>query len=132
MARFMEYNFTLKELPEEERPRERLGAYGPQALSNAELLAILLRTGMRKQNVVDLARKLLVDHSLRSLSRLSIGELKKVLGIGQAKACQIVAAFELGRRVASNGNGERPLMNTPQLVVEYFMPKMQILIRLQE
>lgn len=121
-------NFTIRELPEEERPRERLIKYGSQALSNAELLAIILRTGSQKQNVVDLAKRLLIDYDLKSLSQLSTGDLKKTFGIGLAKACQVIAAFELGRRVASNSNnGEKPLMNNPHAVAEFFMPQMRIL-----
>jgi DNA repair protein RadC len=119
--------FTIKELPEGERPRERLLNNGVQALSNAELLAIILRTGTKKENVVDLAKHLLVDRDLKSMSQLSAGDLIKMFGIGEAKACQIIAAFELGRRVASNGNGEKPAMKNPQAVAEYFMPKLQIL-----
>lgn len=120
-------NFTIRELPEEERPRERLIKYGSQSLSNAELLAIILRTGSQKQNVVDLAKRLLINYDLKSLSQLSTGDLKKNFGIGLAKACQVIAAFELGRRVAVNSNGEKPLMNTPELVANYFMQQMQIL-----
>ena len=119
--------FTIKELPDTERPRERLIEYGTQSLSNAELLAIILRTGTQKQNVIDLAKQLLINYDLKSLSQLSIGDLRKNIGIGKAKACQIIAAFELGRRVASNKNGNKLSMDNPKAVAEYFMPQMQIL-----
>jgi len=119
--------FTIKELPEGERPRERLLNNGVQALSNAELLAIILRTGTKKENVVDLAKHLLIDRDLKSLSQLPAGDIMKMFGIGEAKACQIIAAFELGRRVASNGNGEKPAMKNPEAVAVYFMHRLNIL-----
>lgn len=123
----LQQNFTIKELPNTERPRERLIEYGPQSLSNAELLAIILRTGTKKSNVIDLAKRLLINYDLKSLSRLSIGDLKKNIGIGKAKACQIIASFELGRRIASNNNDNKPTMDNPEAVGKYFLPHIQIL-----
>src|SRR5574337_122740 len=92
---------TIREMPAQERPREKLIAHGPSALSDPELISILLRTGIPGSNAIDLARKLLQDHgSLSALSRCSVDELKKIRGVGVAKALQLVAAFGLGDRLA--------------------------------
>ncbi len=92
---------TIRELPEAERPRERLASQGAGALSDSELLAILLRTGIPGKNAVELARQLLAEHgSLANLSRCSVKEISAVKGIGLAKAVQLAAAFGLGARLA--------------------------------
>src|SRR3989338_7030128 len=104
-------------LPEELRPRERLQKQGVQALSDAELLAILLRTGNRQDNVIILATKLLQQHSLTSLSRARIADLQRLSGIGPAKACQITACFELARRVQTDGEEKIIVINSPKDVV---------------
>src|SRR5438046_3842332 len=86
----------IREMPQDERPREKLLARGADALSNAELIAILLRTGRRGVNVVDVARELLDKYkSFAELSRCSVKELRQIKGIGSAKALEIVAAFKL-------------------------------------
>jgi len=91
----------IREMPEEERPREKLLARGPDALTNAELIAILLRTGRPGMNVVEVARELLDRYkSFAELSRCSVQELSKIKGIGPAKALELVAAFNLGKRFA--------------------------------
>ena len=91
-------------MPINERPRERLAAEGPQALSNAELLAILIRTGIQGCSAMDLARRLIADcGDLRTLSRMTVKELKRN-GIGPAKAAQIKAAFELGSQLEAEGS----------------------------
>ncbi|MGH2459954.1 MAG: UPF0758 domain-containing protein, partial [Chloroflexota bacterium] len=90
----------LKDLDPSERPRERLFARGAQALSNAELLAILLRTGVAGLMVTDLARGLLVEYgSLGGLARVSASELALRHGLGPAKAAQLKAALEIGQRL---------------------------------
>jgi DNA repair protein RadC len=90
---------SIKELPEEERPRERCLRCGPGALSTSELLAILLRTGTRGRTAVDLAGELLArSGSLRSLSAMEAAEIAKIAGLGPARACQVSAALELARR----------------------------------
>lgn len=91
----------IKNMPIEERPRERLIKNGARALSNAELLAIILRTGTKKENIKSICTKLVHKYNLKKLSRINITSLKKEKGIGDAKACQIVACFELGRRTSS-------------------------------
>ncbi len=91
---------TLKETPATDRPRERLKAVGASHLSDAELLAILLRVGIRGENVQDLARRLLSEnHGLTGLAGLEFSELARQRGVGEAKACSIKAALELGRRL---------------------------------
>src|SRR5437762_12672413 len=87
----------IREMPQEERPREKLAAHGASALTDPELIAILLRTGMTGKNAIEVARELLQRHgSLRGLSRCSVDELAKIPGVGFAKAVQLAAAFDLG------------------------------------
>ena len=81
-----------------DRPRERLARLGVASLSDAELLAVILSQGTRKENVLVLAQRLLANFSLDRLSRCSLGELESFRGIGRAKACQVLALFELSRR----------------------------------
>jgi len=90
---------TIKDLPKIERPREKLMRYGPEKLSNSELLAILLRSGKKRENVVELAGKILKRFRADKLPYLTFDELKDYSGLGPAKACEIVACFELGKRL---------------------------------
>lgn len=92
----------IKDLPKVDRPREKLEKYGPEKLSNSELLAILLRTGAKGLNVVELSRKILGRFNKNSLAKASFKDLKNTFGLGSAKACEIVACFELGRRFLQN------------------------------
>jgi len=92
----------IKDLPRVERPREKLIQYGPSKLSNSELLAILLRSGKKGENVVEMAGKILKRFKADKLPFLTFDELKNYPGIGQAKACEIVACFELGKRLLKN------------------------------
>lgn len=97
-----------------DRPRERLAESGPQALSNAELLAILLRTGVSGENAVQVAQRLLGElGDLPGLHRASLSDLCAVRGVGLAKGAQLQAAVELGRRVARAEAGQRPLVQSP-------------------
>lgn len=89
----------MKDFLEQDRPREKLERYGPEKLSDAELLAILLRTGTKDLNVLELARKVLQKYKGKHVSDVTVTELKEIHGLGTAKACEIVACFELGRRV---------------------------------
>jgi len=88
----------IKDIPKVDRPREKLEKYGPEKLSDAELLAILLRTGTKDLNVIKLSQKILQKFKEEGVSEAAVEELKKVHGLGAAKACEIVACFELGRR----------------------------------
>lgn len=90
---------TIKDLPRVERPREKLMHYGPEKLSNSELLAILLRSGKKGENVVEMSNRILKNFSSKNLPDLAFEELKKISGLGPAKACEIVACFELGKRL---------------------------------
>jgi len=92
----------IKDLPKIDRPREKLEKYGPERLSDSELLAILLRTGSEGVNVVELANKILRKFSGVGLAKASVKELKNTFGLGSAKACEVVACFELGRRLLQN------------------------------
>ncbi len=96
----MEYKSTIKDWDDADRPREKLLAKGRQALSEAELIAILIGSGNRDESAVDLSRRVLksVENNLVELSRMSVSDLMKFKGIGEAKAISIVAALELGRR----------------------------------
>ncbi len=91
----------IKELPESERPRERMLRYGAEALSNAELIAIIIRTGDKDRSAIELANVLLkhFDNNIRRLFSADISELRKIKGIGLAKAVQLKAVFELARRI---------------------------------
>ncbi|MFA6352957.1 MAG: DNA repair protein RadC [Candidatus Paceibacterota bacterium] len=89
----------IKDLPKVDRPREKLIKYGPDKLNNSELLAILLGTGTKGTNVVELANKILKKFSGDYLAKAQFKELKNTFGLGSAKACEIVACFELGRRL---------------------------------
>lgn len=89
----------IKDIPRIERPREKLAKYGPGKLSNSELLAILLGTGTKGQNVIELANKILKKFSSGKMSEAAYEDLKNFSGLGPAKACEIVACFELGKRL---------------------------------
>jgi len=92
----------IKDLPKVDRPREKLEKYGPERLSDSELLAILLRTGSEGVNVIELANKILRKFSGTNLAKASFKELKSTFGLGSAKACEIMACFELSRRFLQN------------------------------
>jgi DNA repair protein RadC len=121
----------VKLLPVEERPREKLLRQGPEALSNAELLAILLRTGVRGCNVIDLAQRLLQHcqkehpkNPLAKLLRLREGDLRSAVpGIGEAKLCQVLAALQLGVRAKAEPLDFYDVSN-PKAAVEYLVPRM--------
>ena len=104
---------NIKSWSPEDRPREKLLLKGKAALSDAELIAILLGSGTNTLSAVDLAKKILadVDNSLHELARLSIKDLMKIKGIGEAKALSIVAALELGRRRKELEHDEKPKIN---------------------
>jgi len=92
-------DIMIKDLPKVERPREKLLQYGPERLSNSELLAIILGSGRRGENVIDLAKRVLKRYRTENLPNLTLNELKNFNGLGPAKASEIIACFELGKRV---------------------------------
>lgn len=109
----------------EDRPRERLLRLGSQALSDAELLAILLRTGSENENAYQLSLRLLTSfHDLRGLSQASHHELVAIKGIGPVKSLELQAAFELGRRQLGTIMGRRPMIRLPRDVADLMMPEM--------
>jgi len=109
--------------PKDERPREKLLRQGIHTLSDAELLALVLRTGSGESTALDLARSLLVrERSLRSLGRRTPGELMRQRGIGPAKAMELMAAFEIGRRAQAEQGGERPVFRSPEDVARRMVP----------
>jgi len=117
----------LKDQPRSERPRERLAALGARALSAADLVAILLRTGLKGRNVLDVARELLARFgSLHALAGASLAELQKVPGIGRDKAVTLLAAFDLARRMAEELHGEAPLLDTPERVANYMREQLRL------
>lgn len=104
----------IADMHADERPRERLLAYGAAALSNAELLAILLRVGIHGENAVMMGQRLLTTFSgLPGLSRASAQDLGALKGLGEAKACQLLAALELGKRLAAASPSDRPTVTSP-------------------
>lgn len=116
-------NLTIKQWASEDRPREKLLAKGIASLSDAELLAILLATGTRNLSAVDLAKHILADvgNNLHVLGKQTVNDLKKINGIGEAKAITIIAALELGRR-RKKSDIERKKINSSLVVFELFQP----------
>jgi DNA repair protein RadC len=120
-----DYHVTIHDMPTGERPRERLQHYGAEALSTAELMAILLRTGSRGENVLDLATRLLIEFDgLGGLARASFSELSAVKGVGQAKAAQLKAGLEIGRRLLVAAPHERPQITSPADAANLLMLEM--------
>ena len=117
---------AITDWPEEERPRERLLAHGPAALSDAELLAIYLRVGVRGKSAVDLGRDLLqrFDGQLSRLAEATLEELASVSGIGMAKAAQLKASFELARRALAQEMSVRDTFSSPGQVRDWLRLKL--------
>jgi DNA repair protein RadC len=95
----MKSNQKIKDIPRIDRPREKLIQYGPGRLSNSELLAIILRSGKKNENVINLANNVLKKFKAENLPKATYQELKDFSGLGPAKACEIIACFELGKRL---------------------------------
>lgn len=109
-----EYRLTVKEMPADQRPRERLISFGAGILSNAEILAILLGTGTGKETSIELAQRILSQKGgMVFLAEATVEELGDIKGIGPAKTAQIKAAIELGRRLSSTTRWERPVIKSP-------------------
>jgi DNA repair protein RadC len=113
---------SLENLPLEERPRERLAQLGAGALSSRELLAALLGTGARGLSALDLAGELL-GPGLHSLASRSVQDLEQVRGLGRAKAVRLLAALELGARLASKDGGASPPLASPGEAARYLLPR---------
>lgn len=118
----------IRDLPVSERPRERLRDYGATALSTVELLAIILRSGSAGESVVALATRLIAKYDgVAGLARASFAELMKERGVGEAKAAEIKAALELGRRLAAAVPDERPVITSSADVANLLMAEMAAL-----
>ncbi len=118
-------SYRITDLAAGDRPRERLAEVGPGALTNAELLAILLRVGVQGENAVQLGHRLLAEFGgLAGLHRASLEEVCDQHGIGMAKASQIKAAIELGRRLAASSPEERPAIHNPKDAADLVMYEM--------
>ena len=127
--------YTIKEMPEDERPQEKLIKFGPDYLSNAELLALIIRTGNRKgDSAIDTATKVLRSlrtandsNGLNSLKNANLSNLMEVDGIGEAKATMILAAVQLGIRLAVSSNGTKIRVTSPSIAANYVLSEMSVL-----
>ncbi|KXS48249.1 RadC family protein [Halanaerobium congolense] len=124
----LQTNFTIKELPVEERPREKLLKKGSKYLSTAELLALVIRTGNRERTAVELAQDLLNFYGgLEGIQDLSCEELQQINGIGTAKAAQIKAVIELSSRITALKNQQKDLVSNPIQAAELLAGEMRFL-----
>ena len=127
--------YTIKEMPEDERPQEKLIKFGPDYLSNAELLALIIRTGNRKgDSAIDTPTKVLRSlrtandsNGLNSLKNANLSNLMEVDGIGEAKAAMILAAVQLGIRLAVSSNGTKIRVTSPSIAANYVLSEMSVL-----
>jgi len=123
-----QYSTMIRDMPQDERPRERLQRYGANHLSNAELIAILLRVGSTGENVLNLSARVLATYGgLGGVARASYGELCDLHGISDAKACQLMAALELGRRLVSLHPEDRSVIGSPLDVYNLLSAEMSFL-----
>ncbi len=115
----------IHDMPSEQRPREKLNQLGASALTNAELMALFLSTGTKGKSAIEIGHMMIQKHgSLGALGTLPVSELAKEYGLGLAKASKLVAAFELGLRVAREQVSSQPL-NSPERIHECFAPQIQ-------
>ena len=123
----MNHSFTTKELPESERPYEKFWKYGATALSDAELLAIVIKSGSSKMTAVDVARSFLSqkDRNLMNLYEMSYDEMKKIHGIGDVIAMQLKCIAELSTRIANTRHFEGIQMRSAATVAEYYMEQLR-------
>lgn len=117
---------TITQLSVDDRPREKMMMHGVRALSNAELLAILIGSGNTEETAIELSQRILndADNNLNRLGKCDLKELMTYKGIGEAKAITIIAAMELGRRRREEGVPERPLLNSSQKVYDYMRQRL--------
>lgn len=124
----MSEKMLIRDVPKDERPRERFIQNGPQSLSNQELLAILLRTGTKDESVLQLANRLInTFEGLRMLKDASIDEITAIKGIGEAKAIHILASVELGKRITQLNYQDRYVIRSPEDGANYCMEEMRFL-----
>jgi DNA repair protein RadC len=120
-----DYKIRILDMQKEERPRERLIKNGASALSDSELLAIILRTGSKKENVINLSQRILGEYNIKQLSQINLTQLMKIHGIKESKAAQISACFEIARRLESFNNVEKPKISSPEDVYRRLFPRMR-------
>ena len=121
-------SLLIRDMPEHDRPRERLVNRGAEALRNAELIAILLRTGMKGLSAVNIAEQLLQKFgTLESLARASLDDIQKVKGIGRDKAIALKSAFTLAQRMARELAGDAPLLDSPDRIADYLRESNRLL-----
>ncbi|MFS0636287.1 DNA repair protein RadC [Mesobacillus foraminis] len=118
----------IKDYPQNERPRERFIKHGAQSLSNHELIALILGTGTKKESVLQLSNRLLAEfEGLRLLKDATLEELTAIKGIGSAKAIHLLAAIEIGRRLATHTHDDRYVIRSPEDGAKYLMNDMRFL-----
>lgn len=123
-----DYQPMIRDLPRDQRPRERLLSFGASALSDTELLAIMLRAGSASESVIRLAERLLSHfQSLKGLAQASADDLATLKGIGPAKAAEILACLEIGKRLAAYTDAPRPCIRSPQDVYQIVGAEMRYL-----
>ncbi|MBD3280654.1 DNA repair protein RadC [Candidatus Dojkabacteria bacterium] len=124
MIRFSKMKYDLSDNDEEaieQKPREKLVAYGPDVLTNAELLATIFITGTRQEGVLDLSARCLKEYGSRSITNIKdVGKVQEILGLGNAKACQLIALFEIGRRFFKETNDRMPVIRDGEDVYKLF------------
>lgn len=117
--------YKIKDLPKSERPRERLENKGPNSLSDAELLALIIRSGTENINAVEVSKQILTEYRLSNLINISLNELKNFDGIGDVKAGQILALFELFRRFSESNNEKSEKIKSYRDALNYFEPALK-------
>ena len=119
--------FMIKEIPLEERPRERFLKYPTKTIANHELIAIILRTGSKKESVIELSKRILYKYdNLKTLSNSTVKDLKKIKGIGDSKAIELLAAFELGKRVMKENFITQIKLHTPESIYLYLKDDLEM------
>jgi len=112
------YNLRIRDLPEEDKPREKLRKHGPAALKNYELMAVILGRGTRREGILELSQRIMSQYGEQAIfSEGDVGKIEKVLGLSPVQACQVVAAFELGKRLF--GRPTEIFLRSPEEVFEY-------------
>ena len=119
--------FMIKEMPKEERPRERFLKYHTDSIQTHELIAIILRTGSRQESVLELSKRVLYKYSnLKELSNAEISDLLKIKGIGTTKAIELKAAFELGRRASNELFTDKVSLTSPESIFIYLKDQLEM------
>jgi DNA repair protein RadC len=120
-----EYKIKILDMQKDERPRERLIKNGASALSDSELLAIILRTGSKQENVINLSQRILKEYNIKQLSQANLKQLMRIHGIKESKAAQIAACFEIARRLESFNDEDKQKISSPEDIYRRLYPKMR-------